>query len=127
MRQEIEHWWLQAQEDLSTAIYLSEGKKYYMAAFASQQAVEKALKALYILKLKKSAGTTHSLIHLASETNVPQKYFSFLRSLSPEFVISRYPDVSQELPYKLYDQEKIDYYLKNAKDLFTWLNTQIKE
>jgi HEPN domain-containing protein len=127
MRQEIKHWWLQAQEDLDTAKYLAQGKKYYMSAFVCQQAVEKALKALYLLLHKKSSGPTHSLIHLASETKVPEKYFSYLRKLSPEFVITRYPDVSQEIPYKLYDKEKIEYYLVQTEDFFKWLKTQIKE
>lgn len=48
MRLEILRFWEQAQEDLETARYNSAGGKFYAAAFFCQQAVEKALKALYM-------------------------------------------------------------------------------
>ncbi|WP_204327927.1 HEPN domain-containing protein, partial [Proteus mirabilis] len=40
--------WEQALEDLKTAEVLVEVKRYYASVFFSQQAAEKALKALYI-------------------------------------------------------------------------------
>ncbi|NYB52254.1 MAG: HEPN domain-containing protein [Methanobacteriaceae archaeon] len=52
--------------------------------------MEKGLKALFILKNRTSSGKTHSLIYLATETDTPLKFHSFLRRLAPEFVTTRY-------------------------------------
>lgn len=52
-------------------------REYYVSAFLCQQATEKALKALYIEKLKKSPSAVHSLIFLASKTEVPKNFLIF--------------------------------------------------
>ncbi|ACS34619.1 Nucleotide-binding protein, containing HEPN domain [Thermococcus gammatolerans EJ3] len=48
MRNEARLLWEQALEDLKTAEALIDVKRYYASVFFSQQAAEKALKALYI-------------------------------------------------------------------------------
>jgi len=52
MRQEVINWFKQSEADLKSAKNSKNCGDYYMSVFASQQAAEKALKALYILKLK---------------------------------------------------------------------------
>jgi HEPN domain-containing protein len=64
MRLEILRFWEQAQEDLETARYNSAGGKFYAAAFFCQQAVEKALKALYMHQTREPPPSTHSLVVL---------------------------------------------------------------
>ncbi len=125
MRAEIKNWWEQALEDLDTAKVTLEGKKYYASVFFCQQAVEKALKALYILKIKEAPGTTHSLIFLANRLDIPQNFFSLLKKLTPEFVTTRYPDVVGEVPYRLYDQNIAKEFFKESKELITWIESQI--
>ncbi|MBK5190671.1 MAG: HEPN domain-containing protein [Methanosarcinales archaeon] len=53
MEEDIQRWWDRATEDLETAKFNFRGKKYRAAAFFSQQATEKALKALYIKRFRK--------------------------------------------------------------------------
>ncbi|RLI72167.1 hypothetical protein DRO97_09155 [Archaeoglobales archaeon] len=60
--------------------------------------------ALYIHEFKKSE-PTHSLIYLGKSLGVPKELEAILRDLTPDFVISRYPDVAQEVSYELYDQD----------------------
>jgi len=48
MRKETEIWWKQANKDMGSAKRIMELGEYYVSAFLSQQAVEKALKALLI-------------------------------------------------------------------------------
>jgi len=50
MRKEVSRLWEQALEDLDTAKKLLEVEKYYASVFFAEQAVEKALKALFIKK-----------------------------------------------------------------------------
>ena len=48
MREEISNWWNQALRDMESAERIMEIGDYYVSAFLSQQAVEKAFKALLI-------------------------------------------------------------------------------
>ena len=50
MRKEVEEWWKQALKDLDSAEKNLNIEEFYLTAFLCQQSVEKALKALYILK-----------------------------------------------------------------------------
>jgi hypothetical protein len=50
MREEAANNWAQAQEDLETARILLEAERFYASVFFSQQAAEKALKALHMQK-----------------------------------------------------------------------------
>ena len=127
MRNEIKILIEQAEKDLEVAEKNFKLEEYYVTAFLCQQSMEKALKAIYILKKGKSAGTTHSLIYLAKEINLPIKFHNLLKSLTPEFIITRYPDVAGDAPYKLYSHEKVKDYLINSKELMKWLKDQIKK
>ena len=99
---------------------------YYACAFFCQQSVEKGLKALYIAKRRISPGTTHSLIYLATETDVPSKFHTFLRQLTPEFVTTRYPDAAYGTPYELYDEEIANELLEKSKEVIKWIESQIE-
>ena len=65
MRQEAERWWRQAQEDLKTVRSLLSAKRFAAAAFYSQQAVEKALKAFIVESCRVTAPWRHDLLALA--------------------------------------------------------------
>jgi len=58
---------------------------------------------------------------------IPRKFHAFLRQLSPEYYISRYPDAVEDIPYTLYSLEDVKETLKNSKEVLTWINTQMKE
>lgn len=125
MRPEIERWLLQAKEELDTADISFQARKWFAVAFWSQQAVEKALKALYLFKKKESPGTTHSLTYLGRELKVPSQYWNFLRDLTKEYYLSRYPDASEDVPYKSYTQEDAQKYLNECRELIKWVGSQL--
>ncbi len=127
MRKEIENWWKQAERDLITAENCKNSGDYYACAFFCQQSVEKGLKALFILKMRTDPGKSHSLIYLASETDIPTSFYSFLRKLAPEFVTTRYPDAAYGTPYELYDSEMVTEILDKSKEVILWINSQMKE
>jgi HEPN domain-containing protein len=127
MRKEVERLWQQAEEDLEVAEKNFKLKEYYVVAFFCQQSVEKALKTLFKIKKSKDSGKTHSLIYLAEEIGAPKKFYNFLRNLTPEFIMTRYPDISEEVPYKLYDAETTKDYLDKSKELMKWAKNQINK
>ena len=87
MRKKTELWIKQALKNLELAERNFEIEGYYIVAFLCHQSLEKALKGLYILKHKKLPGKTHSL---GKELNIPKKFLSILRELTPDFVIRCY-------------------------------------
>lgn len=126
MREEVIHWWKQAQRELESAEKNLKIGEYYLVAFLCQQSVEKGLKAMVILKHKESI-PTHSLIELGNKLKINQDLMKDLRVLTPEYTISRYPDVVSSLPYDNYDEDTAKDRLDRAKKVFKWLNTQMKE
>jgi len=126
MREEVSNWWKQALKDLESASKNFEIKEYYVVAFLSQQATEKALKAIYIHTVKESPGPTHSLLFLGKSVKIPDEFFSGLRKLSPDFVITLYPDAVNGLPYELYDDEIAKEKLEIAKNVINWVKKELK-
>ncbi|MBS3169571.1 HEPN domain-containing protein [Candidatus Woesearchaeota archaeon] len=127
MRQEILNWWEQAGEDFKNAKLNYDGKAYYVAVFLCQQAVEKGLKAVFMIQKKESPGKTHSLVYLAKEIRVPKEFIDFLVSLTPEFVSTRYPDVSGEIPARLYTDGLAKEILKKTGGFMSWLGNQMRK
>lgn len=87
-----------------------------MVAFLCQQAVEKALKALYLEK-KEGVPRIHSLIFLGKKLKLPARLLGNLRKLGPDFVIARYPDAAQGLPSELYDRKTAEERLRLSKEV----------
>ena len=127
MRKEIENWWKQSQADLKSAKNCMSSGDYYFSVFASQQAVEKALKALFLQEKKGLLPQSHSLIHLARESGVvPDKFSSFLRELTPKFIDTRYPDAAVDLPSRIYDAQNTEKFITGAREVLGWVKTKLK-
>ncbi len=125
MRKEVEVWLQQSNDDFRGAEYNFDGKHYYIAAFLCQQAVEKALKALFLFEKKGEVPQSHSLIYLATNTSTPNKYYSFLKELTPKFVDTRYPDASVDLPSRIYDKENTARLLEKSKEILLWIQKKL--
>jgi len=123
LRKEAELWIKQTLKDLELAEKIFEIEGYYIVAFLCHQALEKALKGLYILKHKRLSGKTHSL---GKELNIPKEFLSILRELTPDFVISRYPDVIGEIPYEIYDKDITKCKLEKTKKIMNWILREIE-
>jgi HEPN domain-containing protein len=127
MRKEIKNLLMQSKADLRTAENSLNSEDYYASVFWCQQAIEKSLKGYIILKNKETPLHIHSLIKLGKLAKIPKKYESILKDISPEYYLTRYPDVSEDVPYELYDKNDAQTKLKNAKEILKWINAQIKE
>ncbi len=101
MRKETEQWLRQGLEDLQTAKVDLDNTRFYACSFWSQQAAEKALKALY-LEVKKEPALGHSLLFLAKSMKAPQEVIEASALLNPEYAISRYPDAAAGVPSEIH-------------------------
>ena len=104
MRVEIEKWLKQAEADLRKAEVLMDTKNFDGSVFYFQQATEKALKSVCLLKLQEIP-KGHSIIHFAHLLRVPKEMMSGIRDLNPEYLITRYPDMAAGVPAELYDEK----------------------
>ena len=127
MRQEIKNWSDQSNDDFDSAKFNFNGKKFYVAAFLCQQAVEKALKALFLYEKKGEIPQSHSLIYLATNTSIPRNFYSFLKELTPKFIDTRYPDASIDLPSRIYDEENTKRLLDKSEDILEWIKNHLKK
>ena len=125
MREEAKAWLEQAEADFESAKGLLGIKRYYLVALLCQQAVEKGFKAIIIEK-KKEQAFSHSLPFLGKEAGVPESKMSFLRRLSPYYIISRYPDSTGAKPFELVDREIAESILKGAEEVMQWIRIQLK-
>jgi HEPN domain-containing protein len=117
-----EEWFRQADYDLDTANFLFSGERYFYAVFLSHLSIEKALKGLYIIKLKEAPFKTHNLLYLIELINLelPENLFDFVFTLNRVSVLTRYPE-NLELMLTEYDKNKTKELLEKSKELLKWL------
>ncbi len=126
MRKEIEDNLIQAKADLKTAKDNVPAQNYYASVFFSQQAAEKALKALYLFKKSSLPEKTHNLVKISLELNTPTEISTALGELTPAAVLTRYADVLGMPPVKYYTLDNANHAIKLAEVVLTWVNRQLK-
>ena len=94
MGNEYNLWLKKAEQDLDTAKYNIEGRKFDAGLFFLQQAAEKSLKALHIKKFRELF-KTHDLVILARKLKAPKNIEDFCKELTLAYQYTRYPDVSE--------------------------------
>ncbi|MEM2576844.1 MAG: HEPN domain-containing protein [Candidatus Bathyarchaeia archaeon] len=124
MRKEASLWMKQAESDLRKAENDLKTYDWDSAAFWSQQAAEKALKALLLNFGKSYRG--HNLLELRDilktdaglDVGLIEKE---LKELTIHYTISRYPNAANALPIELYDQEKAYELVEKARKVVEWV------
>ena len=123
MKTSIEVWWKQAERDLKSAKNSFGSKDYYVSALLSQQAVEKALKWLY-LKEKKELLRIHDVVKLAREVNAPLDIIQKCAEINPVYVEVRYPE-GDELPADKINKTEAEGILEMAREVLIWIKKQL--
>lgn len=124
IRKEASLWMKQAENDLRKAENDLKTYDWDSAAFWSQQAAEKALKALLLNFGKSYRG--HNLLELRDilktdaglDVGLIEKE---LKELTIHYTISRYPNAANALPIELYDQEKAYELVEKARKVVEWV------
>jgi HEPN domain-containing protein len=120
-------WLDQGMDDLKGAQADHRTGRFYSAIFWCHQAVEKALKALFIEEIRDLTPKTHSLILLAEETSLPKIFHRFLKDLGPKYVETRYPDVIGDLPSHFYDAEMSGETLAKTEEVVQWIADRLSK
>lgn len=116
-------WLEKAESDLKHAEFSLKNKSFDWAQLASQQAAEKALKAVCIYK---GIGLikVHDITLLARKVNAPTELLEKCGLLNPFYTSARYPDV-EELLDDLMECAAKDA-LNAAEEVISWCKKQIK-
>ena len=124
MNKKIKNWWEQAVSDLAAAQSSLKEKKFDWACFQSQQAVEKALKSIYLAEyheLKK----VHDLMFLGRKLQLPEGLIQFCIKLNKVYIETRYPDYEEEIPAKRFLQSDAEDAIKMAEEILQWLQKKL--
>lgn len=90
--EEHREWFEKAENDLKAANYNHDGGLFDISAFLSQQAIEKALKALSLKKFKK-INKVHDLVTLGKNVGLPVKFLNYCKEITAAYIYTRYPDI----------------------------------
>ncbi|MFQ6074766.1 MAG: HEPN domain-containing protein [Candidatus Bathyarchaeia archaeon] len=100
-RREALNWYEGALVDLDEAGAALSGGRPNWALFASHQAVEKALRAAYIVLKRERPPRSHDLVELHRDLGVklPDDLLEALSELTPYYSVARYPNAGLEKPW----------------------------
>ena len=118
-------WLRQADYDMETADAMFAAGRFFYTVFMCHLSIEKALKGLYELKLKKVTPKTHNLIYLVKEIRLkpPEEVGKFLVKLNEASITTRYPDELEEI-LKNYTKETVEEMITRSKEALRWTKTQ---
>ncbi len=119
-------WYQQSLHDLEMAEKNIDIEGYDISAFLCEQAVEKLLKAIFILQGRKMP-RTHYIDELATELNLSDEIIDDVLDLSGDYTFSRYPDVADVVPYRAYNEEIAEAKVQTAKRIFANLKNLVFE
>jgi len=120
-------WKEEAEEALQVAKHLFEKRDFSYALFFGHLAIEKILKAIYVMIKKEQAPYLHNLLALAEQAGIS------LSDLRKEYLIkitafnleSRYPDEKRSFRKKC-DEEYTGKELRQIEELFAWLTSMLQ-
>lgn len=123
MPKRVDDWIRQAERDLKHAKNALEDGDYEWSCFASQQAAEKGLKAVYEERNKDVRG--HSILGLlkglSTSYGVPEKFYSYGRILSRYYIEARYPNGFPEgAPSDYFDEEMAREAIHASEAILGW-------
>jgi HEPN domain-containing protein len=128
MSKKPDEWFKQADYDMKTAEYLFKGRRYVYTVFMCHLSVEKALKGLYIKKLKEVPPKVHNLIFLVEKIglNLPDDLYDLVFNLNRVSIPTRYPEDLQKMQ-KDYNKKKTSDIFNKSKEVLKWLKGQLKK
>jgi len=119
MKPEVKNWFEKAKYDLKVAEYNLKGEMLDVAAFYSQQAAEKALKALHIARFG-ALWRVHDLVELARKLNAPPEVVELCAQVNPAYTATRYPDVGD-----IYEREEVEAILDGSRKVVKWIEGEL--
>ena len=124
IRREVLLWIEAAKEDLVDANDAMSRGRWFRAAFFSQQAVEKALKALFFIVRREEPPHIHTVTELYRSLKeegftLPKDLEEQLYILNKYYTITRYPDAANGLPSEAVDRIEAERAYQVARNVVT--------
>jgi len=123
-------WLEEAKWDLENAEILFRNERYSTAVFQSQQASEKAVKAL--LFFRNINGWGHSISELLlkykeiTDRDI-EEIFKYALKLDKDYIPTRYPDSLPGIaPHNAYTKEEAEKSIQKAKEIFSFIEREIE-
>ncbi len=113
----IDRWVRQADRDLENARKNLDIEAYDVSLILCEQAAEKMLKALYIKERNEEPPRTHSLRKLIELTDMPDEALKLVAELDSYYLVLRYPDVGDVVPYENVDYEDAEDGIDKAEQI----------
>ncbi|MBI5809069.1 MAG: HEPN domain-containing protein [Ignavibacteriales bacterium] len=123
----IKYWLDSAEHDLETLDALYETGKYDWSLFIGHLVLEKLLKAIFVKNNdNKIPPKLHNLVRLSEESHlkIDNNKKIILDKINDFNIEVRYPDYKNEF-YKTCTKEFAEENLKEIKELYQWLKSQI--
>ncbi|MHA1191615.1 MAG: HEPN domain-containing protein [Promethearchaeota archaeon] len=131
MNKKSDNWLEEAEWDLENAKILLKNKRYSTVVFHSQQAAEKALKA--VLYFNNINGWGHSIFTLLEKYKELKKIdlhnlSSYALNLDKHYITTRYPDALPDLaPHKAYNNQEAEIAIDQADKLIQFVKKEIEK
>ena len=128
MAREVWQDWIdQAEHDLEVARGMRASGWYDTSVIQSQQAAEKAVKALWIQQHNKLARRTHAVDDLAAEVGAPPELVAAGKRLARVYFASRYPDMGPAPPFQSIGAGEADARIRDAEEIMLWVNQRLAD
>ncbi|OFZ53751.1 MAG: DNA-binding protein [Bdellovibrionales bacterium RIFOXYB2_FULL_36_6] len=126
MSKNPQEWLKQADYDIKTAEIMFDNKRYFYAVFMCHLSIEKALKGIYLDRLKEIPPKTHNLVYLVEKIKLllPENLYDSVFALNRVSVPTRYPDDIQRM-LKDYNEERTKKVIESGKEVLQWLKKQL--
>ena len=122
-------WFLQAKQDLDDARYNSEGERYNIACFLSQQSAEKALKAFLYAEGEEMVWG-HSVAELCKRATSMDKELEKVRrkaaTLDKYYIPTRYPNgLPGGIPSEAFEKRDADRAIEIAEEVIKVIEVKL--
>lgn len=128
MTNNINNWIKIAVDDINAAEWNLQGNQLLWCIFMCQQAIEKTLKAIYLLKTDKTPPFKHDLIFLAKSAGIieecSEETIDLFAYLNIYYIETRYSEKREELKANL-NKENTKETLEKTKRSFEWLKSKL--
>lgn len=119
-------WIKQALHDLEMAEKNIGIEGYDVAAFLSHQSVEKLLKGL-VAYSGQPVPKTHFIDELGRTLHLPDEILECIMDLSADYQFSRYPDISDSIPFEQYNETLARQRIASAKKVFDHVSDRTRK
>jgi len=122
----VAYWKDEAEEDLKVADHLFEKGDYSYSLFFGHLAIEKLLKAVFVLKKGEHAPFIHNLVRLSSEAGIDlsEKNRNDLIRITAFNLEARYPDENRSFRERC-NKKFAESELMQIKDIYQWLKKNL--